>query len=158
MSPFRTRIAGLAFAVIAVIAGLPLIAATSITAATAADNGVPSRALIILTSPSLQTQGMAMVLGNAMQAGGIPVNVLLCDKAGDLALANTQSPPLKPKNVTPEQLMAKLIDGGASVSVCALYLPNSDHAKTDLRTGIDVATPPEMAALMTHAGSRVFSF
>ena len=59
------------------------------------------KALIILTSPSLQTQGMAMVLGNTMQAQGVSVDVLLCDKAGDLALSATKSSALEPKKVTP---------------------------------------------------------
>jgi len=118
----------------------------------------PSKALIILTSGSLQTQGMAMVLGNAMQAQGMAVNVLLCDAAGDLALTSTKSPALEPKKVTPEQLMGKLMNGGAKVNVCALYLPNSTHSKTDLRAGVGVATPPEMAKMMTSEDTRVFSF
>ena len=116
------------------------------------------QALIIVTSDSLQTQGMAMVLGNAMQAKGVSVNVLLCDQAGDLALSSTVSQALKPRNVTPEQLMTKLQSKGANVSVCALYLPNSEHNKQDLRDGIMVATPPEMADMMTSEEVRVYNF
>lgn len=115
-------------------------------------------ALIILTSGSLQTQGMAMVLGNAMQGKAINVNVLLCDRAGDLALTATRSAKLEPKKVRPEQLLAKLVKGGAQVNVCALYLPNSDHEKSDLIEGVNVASPSEMADLMTAADTRVFSF
>ncbi|MBC06757.1 hypothetical protein [Thalassospira sp.] len=117
-----------------------------------------NKALIILTSPSLQTQGMAMVLGNTMQAQGVRVDVLLCDKAGDLALSATQSPALEPKRVTPEQLLTKLMSGGASVNVCALYLPNSSHDQTALRDGVGVATPPAMAKMMVDEDTRVFSF
>ncbi len=116
------------------------------------------QALFIVTSDSLQTQGMAMVLGNAIQAKGVSVDVLLCDKAGDLALSSTVSQALKPKNVTPEQLMTKLQSNGATVSVCALYLPNSEHGKQDLRDGINVATPPEMAEMMSAENVRVYSF
>lgn len=116
------------------------------------------KALIILTSPSLQTQGMAMVLGNTMQAQGVRVDVLLCDTAGDLALATTKSPVLEPKKVTPEQLLGKLMQGGASVNVCALYLPNSSHDQTALRDGIGVATPSGMAKMMVDEDTRVFSF
>ncbi|MFH1804896.1 MAG: hypothetical protein ABID63_08420 [Pseudomonadota bacterium] len=148
MTKTRKWITGLA---VSVALGL-----TTIIPAKADD--APVRALIILTSPSLQTQGMAMVLGNAIQAGGTPVDVLLCDTAGDLALKSTQSETLKPQNVTPEQLMGKLMQGGAKVSVCALYLPNSPHDQADLRDGITVATPPAMAAQMTAAGSRVYAF
>ncbi|SIS41638.1 hypothetical protein [Neptunomonas antarctica] len=117
-----------------------------------------NKALFIVTSNSLQTQGMAMVLGNAMQAKGVSVDVLLCDQAGDLALSSTVSQALKPRNVTPEQLMAKLQSKGANISVCALYLPNSEHNAQDLRDGIKVATPPEMADMMTSDNVRVYSF
>lgn len=115
-------------------------------------------ALIILSSSSLQTQGMAMVLGNTMQQSGTKVDVLLCDGAGDLALKDHNSPSLKPRNVTPEQLMMKLQKGGASVYVCALYLPNGGASETDLREGITAAKPPQIAGLMTNKQVRVFSF
>lgn len=73
-----------------------------------AEGSQVEKALIVVNSGSLQTQGMAMVLGNAMQQQGTQVDVLLCDKAGDLALDKTVNEPLKPRNVTPEQLMIKL--------------------------------------------------
>jgi len=43
------------------------------------------KVLITLTSAEQQTRGMAMVLGNMMQAQGASVSVLLCDSAGDMA-------------------------------------------------------------------------
>jgi predicted peroxiredoxin len=101
---------------------------------------------------------MAMVLGNAMQAKGVSVDVLLCDQAGDLALSSTVNKPLKPLNVTPENLITKLQSKGANISVCALYLPNSEHSTQDLRDGIKVATPPEMANMMTSENVRVYNF
>jgi hypothetical protein len=114
-------------------------------ASQANDNQIDN-ALIIVNSGSLQTQGMAMVLGNAMQDKGTHVDVLLCDKAGDLALNATNNKQLKPKK------------GGASVNVCALYLPNSSHSKDALREGVGVAAPPEIAQQMTAKNTRVFSF
>ena len=116
------------------------------------------KALVIVNSGSVQTQGMAMVLANTMQAKGTQVDVLLCDQAGDLALKNTTSTPLKPKNVTPEQLMSKLQKGGATINVCALYLPNSEHAASDLRDGVGVAKPPAIADQMIDDHLRVFNF
>lgn len=116
------------------------------------------QALVIVNSGSLQTQGMAMVLANAMQAKGTQVDVLLCDQAGYLALKSTQSSELKPRNVTPEQLMGKLQQGGAQVSVCALYLPNSQHTRNDLRKGINVAKPPAIADQMLDSNRRIYSF
>jgi len=50
--------------------------------------------LVILSSDSLQTQGMAMVLSNTMAQKGAKVNVLLCDEAGDLALKAYEAEPL----------------------------------------------------------------
>lgn len=135
-----------------------LLTSTVVMAETKENRSTDDQALIIVTSDSLQTQGMAMVLGNAIQAKGVAVNVLLCDQAGDLALSSTVNQTLKPRNVTPEQLMTKLQSKGANVSVCALYLPNSDHDTQDLRDGIKVATPPEMADMMISEKTRVYSF
>lgn len=126
------------------------------TTATQAEN--VDQALVIVNSGSLQTQGMAMVLANAMQAKGTRVDVLLCDQAGDLALKSTRSSELKPRNVTPEHLMGKLQQGGAQVSVCALYLPNSQHTQNDLRAGINVAKPPAIADQMLDSNRRIYSF
>ncbi len=83
--------------------------------------------LVILSSDSLQTQGMAMVLASTMAQQGAKVHVLLCDKAGDLALKSHDSPTLKPKNVTPGQMLRGLIEQGGVAKVCALYLPNSPY-------------------------------
>lgn len=116
------------------------------------------KVLITLTSAEQQTRGMAMVLGNTMQAQGAKVSVLLCDSAGDMALKAQQSAPLKPKNVTPEQLMKKLMAGGAEVQVCALYLPNKGVQANALLEGITPAKPPVMAKALTDSTTRVFSF
>lgn len=126
--------------------------------ATAQEPAAVEHALVIVNSGSVQTQGMAMVLANAMQASGTQINILLCDQAGDLALTDTKSVALKPNNVTPEQLLAKLQQNGAKVDVCALYLPNSQHTPEQLKADIGVATPPQIAELMLHSATRVFSF
>ena len=114
--------------------------------------------LVILSSESLQTQGMAMVLSNTMAKQGSKVNVLLCDKAGDLALKSYDAPTLKPNDVTPGQMLRGLLKQGAVAKVCALYLPNSEHSKTDLLDGVGVALPPEMAAQMLDPKMRTFTF
>ncbi|MFT5988008.1 MAG: hypothetical protein ACI912_001512 [Marinobacter psychrophilus] len=71
----------------------------------AGDQHMIDEVLVILSSESLQTQGMAMVLSNTMAQKGAKVNVLLCDKAGDLALKTYDSPALKSKDVTPGQML-----------------------------------------------------
>ncbi|OOE95200.1 hypothetical protein [Salinivibrio sp. AR640] len=129
-----------------------------LTGAAHASTDSVEQALVMVNSGELQTQGMAMVLANTMQAQGTHVDVLLCGKAGELALKGTENAPLKPKNVTPEQLMMKLKQGGANVSVCALFLPNSDKGKTALRAGISVAKPPQISQIMRDKNTRFFSF
>ena len=116
------------------------------------------KVLITLTSAEQQTRGMAMVLGNTMQAQGAKVSVLLCDSAGDMALKGQQSAPLKPKNVTPEQLLKKLIAGGGAVQVCALYLPNKGIKSDALLDNVTAAKPPAMAKALTDHHTRVFNF
>jgi len=124
----------------------------------AADSQKVDEVLVIVTSESLQTQGMAMVLSSTMAQQGAKVNILLCDTAGDLALQQYDAPALRPNNVTPGQMMRGLLQQGATANVCALYLPNSDYSKEDLIDGVGVATPPDMAAQMLDPGIRVFSF
>ncbi|MDR5864911.1 hypothetical protein QC758_18300 [Halomonas campisalis] len=122
------------------------------------------KALVILTSDSLQTQGMAMILSNAMQQQGTELQILLCDAAGDLAVEGYSSegintPPGHPmEQVTPEGIMQMLMGEGASVDVCAIYLPNSDHGEDDLREGVGVAAPGPMAEMMRDPKIPVYSF
>lgn len=114
--------------------------------------------LVILSSDSLQTQGMAMVLSNTMAQQGARVNVLLCDKAGDLALKSYKGAELKPRDVTPGQMLRGLLKSGGSAKVCALYLPNSEYSKEDMIDGVGVAMPPEMAGQMLNPEVRTFTF
>ncbi|AMC99811.1 hypothetical protein [Halomonas chromatireducens] len=123
------------------------------------------RALVILTSDSLQTQAMAMILSNAMQQQGADLSILLCDAAGDLAVEGYASaepvntPPENPAGqVTPEGILQMLITNGAQVDVCAIYLPNSEHEQADLREGVGVAAPGPMAEMMRDSTIPVFSF
>ncbi len=122
------------------------------------DRSGPDEAMIILTSDSLQTRAMSMVLGTAMQEQGTDVHVLLCDSAGELAVSDHQSETLEPRGATPEGLLKGMMENGATVEVCALFLPNSDYEQDDLLDGVGSAKPPEMAEMMTARGVRVFSF
>lgn len=123
------------------------------------------QALVILTSDSLQTQGMAMILSNAMQQQGTDLHILLCDAAGDLAVQGYASaeaintPPSNPAGqVKPEGILGMLMENGAQVDVCAIYLPNSDHEEGDLREGVGVAAPGPMAEMMRDPSIPVYSF
>jgi len=111
-----------------------------------------------VTSADNQAQGMAMVLATQMAEQKAAVRILLCGPAGQLALKTYEPAALKPRNVTPKQMMTGLIKGGATVEVCALFLPNADKAPADLIEGVTVAKPPEVAAYMVKPGVRAFGF
>lgn len=120
-----------------------------------ADN---SNVTFIVNSESTMTQGAAMVLANKMLEQGDNVSILLCDKAGDLALKNNTGKALKPANVTPGQMLDGAIKKGAKVSVCALYIPNSGNTPDSLKEGVTPAKPDAMAKQMTEPNRKVFSF
>ncbi len=113
---------------------------------------------IIVNSESTMTQGMAMVLANKMIEQGDNVSILLCDKAGDLALKSNAGAALKPANLTPGQLMDGAIKKGAKVSVCALYLPNSGNKPDQLKDGVNAAKPDVVAKHLTESNRKVMSF
>ena len=118
----------------------------------------PAETFFNVTSADNQAQGMAMVLASQMVEQKATVRILLCGPAGQLALKSYEPATLKPKNVTPKQMMTGLIKGGATVEVCALFLPNADKTPADLIEGVAVAKPPEVAAFMLKAGVRSFGF
>tara|TARA_B100000214_G_scaffold359812_1_gene321631 strand:- start:6244 stop:6687 length:444 start_codon:yes stop_codon:yes gene_type:complete len=140
------------------VAAAALIAAVPFSVQADSHKGGVEEVLVILSSDSPQTQGMAMVLSNTMAQQGAKVNVLLCDQAGDLALKSYEAPALKPKNVTPGQMLRGLLKNGGEAKVCALYLPNSEYSKDDLIDGVGVAMPPEMAGQMLNPKMRTFTF
>ncbi|RUO26518.1 hypothetical protein CWE09_07370 [Aliidiomarina minuta] len=114
--------------------------------------------LVTLTAESTETQGMAMVLSNAMQSQGAEVHVLLCDQAGMLAIEGYSAEALAPRNVTPVTMLENLISGGATVQVCALFLPNRSQDEADLLDGVSVAQPPAIAEKLLNPDVRVFNF
>lgn len=111
-----------------------------------------------ITSADNQAQGMAMVLATQVAEQKAAVRILLCGPAGKLALKSYEPEALRPRNVTPKQMMAGLMKSGATVEVCALFLPNADKTPADLVDGISVAKPPEVAAYMMKPGVRTFGF
>ncbi len=118
----------------------------------------PSEAFFNVTSADNQAQGMAMVLATQMVEQKASVRILLCGPAGQLALKTYEPAALKPRNVTPKQMMAGLMKTGATVEVCALFLPNADRTPADLTEGVTVAKPPEVAAFMLKPGVKAFGF
>ena len=121
----------------------------------------PPKQLFILTSSAPETQALALILANRTAAAGANVELLLCDGAGDVALA---SPPaaagtsVTPDGTTVRRLLDMLIEKKATVHLCAIYLPNRKLAATALMPGVTPTRPERIAGLMLDPAIRVFAF
>lgn len=123
----------------------------------------PMKKLVtVVTSPEPQTQLMSMVLTMQAAMKGAEAHILLCGPAGDLALKDapasaTAAQP--PKGMSPQGLM-KMIQAktGATVEVCAIYLPGKGLTPDALLDGVGVAKPPVMAAKLMDKDARVLDF
>ncbi|MDP3132322.1 MAG: hypothetical protein Q8M78_05225, partial [Burkholderiaceae bacterium] len=76
----------------------------------------------------------------------------------DIAVAGKDMPSLKPRNVTPQQMLQGLIKNGAQVEVCALYLPNSGRTAAELIPGVTPAKPADVAAHLLKPGMATLAF
>ena len=109
-------------------------------------------------SGNAMAQGAGLVLAGQALEQKAPVRVLLCDAAGDIALVGKETPTLKPRNVTPQQMLQGVIKAGAKVEVCALYLPNTGKQASDLIDGVTPAKPAEVAAHLLKPGVNTLAF
>lgn len=113
---------------------------------------------LILTSDNAETQMMAMVLATQSFNQDVTVRILLCGEAGDLALKDSESQNFKPADRSPKDLLTGLLNRGATVEVCGIYLPNRTVEESDLMDGIEIAAPPEVAAYMKQGNVRLMTF
>ena len=109
-------------------------------------------------SGNAMAQGAGLVLAGQALEQKATVRVLLCDAAGDIALTGKDMPTLKPRNVTPQQMLQGVIKAGAKVEVCALYLPNTGKQASDLIPGVTPAKPAEVAAHLLKPGVNTLAF
>ena len=123
----------------AIILSVSLLFSTSLMAE-------PAKGLnMVVTSSDHQVQMMAMVISTmALKKHGKQVNLAFCGAAGELALKTTETPTFLPAKKSPTMLLKGLIEAGAKVQVCPLYLPNAGKTTDDLLPGITVAKPPVM--------------
>ena len=103
-------------------------------------------------------QGAGLVLAGQALEQKAAVRVLLCDAAGDIAVAGKDMPKLKPRDVTPQQMLQGLIKSGVKVEVCALYLPNTSHSASDLIPGVTPANPADVAAHLLKPAVKTLGF
>ena len=109
-------------------------------------------------SGQAMAQGAGMVLAGQAMEQKAQVRILLCDAAADIAVNGQQGPALKPRNVTPQQMLQGLIKNGAKVEVCALYLPNTGKQVTDLIDGVTPAKPADVVAHLLKPGVQTLAF
>lgn len=117
--------------------------------------------LSIVTSPDAQTQLMSMVLTMQTSAQGLAPRVLLCGPAGDIALKDapeTATAGQPPRDASPQGLLRRMMESGAMVEVCAIYLPGRGEDASVLLDGIGSADPAEIGALLADPDVRVLSF
>lgn len=141
---------------------LLLSAVLVLSSAVAAVAEGPTKVVTVVTSPDPQTQLMSMVLTMQAAQQGAEAHILLCGPAGDLALRDapesaTAGQP--PRDMSPQGLMQMIqAKTGATVEVCAIYLPGRGEDASVLVDGIGVADPAQMAARLMAPDARVLSF
>jgi hypothetical protein len=109
-------------------------------------------------SGNAMAQGAGLVLAGQALEQKASVRVLLCDAAGDMAVAGKQGPKLKPRDVTTQQMLQGVIKAGAKVEVCALYLPNTGLKASDLIEVVEPAKPADVAAHLLKPGVNTLAF
>jgi len=114
--------------------------------------------MVILTSNDSVTQLMAGVLALQSKKQGANIEMLLCGAAGDLVVKGSNEVKLKPKNVSPQMLIKKLISTGSKVGVCPPYLPNANKTKNDLIEGVSVVKPPKIAGMILDKNTKILSY
>lgn len=115
----------------------------------------------VVTAENPQTQLMAMVLSTQAMEQGHDLHMLLCGPGGDIALADapeSATAPQPPRDASPQGMLGGLIERGATVEVCAIYLPGLGADESALIDGVGVAQPPAMAGAMLGEDSMVWSF
>lgn len=127
----------------------------------AAAQAEQKRLVTVVTSPEPQTQLMAMVLTMQAVQQGAEARLLLCGPGGDIALKTAPesvTAPQPPRDMSPQGLMQRIMEAGAKVEVCAIYLPGGGLDSEALLDGVGVAQPPEMAKAMLDNNTAVWTF
>lgn len=140
-----------------------LLSAALIVATTnaALADGLP-KLVTVVTTPDAQTQLMAMVLTMQAAQQGAETHIMLCGPAGDLALRDAPEGATKgqpPRDMSPQGLMQMIRKmTGATVDVCAIYLPGKAADQSILLEGIGVADPGEMSRRLMANDTRVLNY
>lgn len=132
-------------------------AVLAIAGAGVAQADEPSKMFSSVTSGDDHTQFMSMVLSNQAMGQGQDVRVLLCGPAAKMATNDFDGESMEPSGRNAQQLLMNLINNGATVETCAIFLPNTDYTEADLIDGVTPADPEEVGAYMADPSVRYFS-
>ena len=115
------------------------------------------RLFVSVTGSAAQDRAMPLVLANQALDQGAEVRVLLCGAGGEIAVAGIELETLAPRDLTPRDLLSRLIQHEVTVEVCAIFLPNTKFTEDDLIDGVGIANPSDVATWMMAPGTRLFS-
>ena len=136
--------------------------AALVAGAAFAETDAEEKLVTVVTSPDAQTQLMAMVLTMQAAQQGADTHIMLCGPAGDIALKDapeTATAGQPPRDMSPQGLMQMIREKtGATVDVCAIYLPGKGADQSVLLDGIGVAKPDAMARRLMDDDTRVLSY
>ncbi|MGY6553020.1 MAG: DsrE family protein [Wenzhouxiangella sp.] len=121
------------------------------------DGGHDHRLFVTVTGAATQDRAMPLVLANQAIDKGLEVRVLLCGDGAMLAVASYQAETFAPRDISAQDLLKRLMNEGATVEVCAIFLPNTEFGPDDLIEGIGIAQPGEVAAYMMGPRTRILS-
>jgi hypothetical protein len=128
-------------------------------------SGAPSEAqtkprlLVLVTSPNPMVHAMAMLLTREALTRQTPVRMVLCGAGGDLAFSGYAGPVFQPAGVTAQQMLRGVIQAGAQVQICPLYLANTPGANAaGLIEGVTPTTPADVGAYMDGPDVRYLNF
>ncbi len=132
---------------------------SGLTTAAVADDNLADGLNVLVTSGEAQTQMMSMVLSmKTMKVHKKKVNMVLCDKAGSLAVKDTDSPVVKAMGASPKAVLQKLIKAGMDVKVCPLYLPSIGKDQSVLIEGVEVANPDKVSENLLKKNYKLLSY
>ncbi|PIE74218.1 MAG: hypothetical protein CSA19_00875 [Deltaproteobacteria bacterium] len=133
--------------------------ASGLTASAFADDDLVDGLNVIVTSGDAQTQMMSMVLSmKTIEVHKKKVNMVLCDKAGGLAVKDTDSPVVKAMEASPKDILKKLIKAGMDIKVCPLYLPSIGKDESVLIEGVQVANPDKVSENLLNEDYHTLSY
>lgn len=138
-----------------------LLFATSLFAATAHADEDSESILINVNSSQGQVQGMAMELASKLAQEDKEVRIVLCGDAAELALEENIPSSLRPRDVSPKEIMLEAASLGATLHVCHLFLPNTrfgQYDEDDLVEEASIISAEDLAELVMKRDIQRFSY